>query len=79
MPDWLDRIKRGVGSLTELVLLLAALAIVLQVLIGQGNMWIFADVIGHLMDIITQIGDRGIVGLIAVAVVLWLFSRRTMS
>lgn len=76
MPEsWIDKLKKWVAQLTELGLLLIALAIVLQILIG-GNIKFFGDVVGNLTDLISALGDNGVVGLIAIAIILWLFAKR---
>ena len=75
MPDILDTAKKWLVQITEIILLLVALAIVLQVLVG-GTLPFFGDVVGNLVALIKALGDNGVVGLIAVAIILWLFSKR---
>ncbi len=76
--NWIELLKKWIGQITELGLLLVALAIVLQVLVGA-NLVFFGDVVGNLTAIITQLGNNGLVGLIAVAIILWLFAKRSLS
>ncbi len=73
----LERVKRWVGQITELGLLLVALGIVLQLLFGGTVAFITGDIVGNLITLIKALGDNGIVGLIALAIILWLFSKRT--
>lgn len=76
MPENLfDKFKKWIAQLTEVGLLLIALAIVLQVLVGN-NLPFFEDVVGNLTRLIGSLGDNGIVGLIAIAIILWLFAKR---
>ena len=76
MPEnAIDKIKRWLGQITELGLLLIALAIVAQILVGP-NLVFFGDVVGNLTDIIAALGQNGLVGLIAIAIILWLFAKR---
>ncbi len=75
MPSIFDTAKKWLVQITEMVLLLVALAIVLQVLVG-GTLPFFGDVVGNLVTLIKSLGDNGVVGLIAVAIILWLFSKR---
>jgi len=49
------------------------LAIVWQMLFGSVVPFIGGDVVGNIIGIITQLGNSGLVGLIAVAVIFWLF------
>ena len=72
----LERVKRWVGQITELGLLLVALGIVLQILFGATVAFITGDIVGNLITLITALGDNGVVGLIALAIILWLFSKR---
>ena len=77
MPEnWIEKAKKWVGQITELGLLLVALAIVAQILVGS-NLVFFGDVVGNLIAITNQLGDNGLVGLIAIAIILWLFAKRS--
>ncbi len=77
MPEnWIDKAKKWLGQITELGLLLVALAIVAQILVGP-NLVFFGNVVSNLTDIIAALGDNGLVGLIAIAIILWLFAKRS--
>lgn len=77
MPEGLlDKVKRFLAQVTELGLLLVALAIVAQILFGNAVPFIGGDVIGNLVNLIQALGDNGLVGLIAVSIILWLFAKR---
>ena len=77
MPEGImDKAKKWIGQVTELGLLLIALAIVLDVLV-VGELPFFGGVVNELIGLIDTLGDNGIVGLIAVAIILWLFAKRT--
>jgi hypothetical protein len=79
MPEVWDRAKRWIGQITEAGLMLVALGIVLQILFGRTVSFITGDIIGNLMLIIQGLGDNGLVGLIALAIIIWLFWRRQPS
>ena len=72
----IETIKKWIAAITELGLLLIALAIVLQILIG-GNLAFFDDVVGNLTALIAALGDGGLVGLIAIGIIMWLFAKRS--
>ena len=72
----IETIKKWIAQITELGLLLIALAIVLQILIG-GNLAFFDDVVGNLTALIAALGDNGLVGLIAIGIIMWLFAKRS--
>ncbi len=77
MPQVLDRVKGWIGQITEVGLLLVALGIVVQILFGRSTTtFLGGDIVGNLTALIDSLGDNGLVGLIALAVILWLFWRR---
>jgi hypothetical protein len=71
-------IKNWIGELTELGLMLLALAIVLALLVGS-NLPFFGTVTGNIMTLVKDLGANGLVGLITLGVILWLFSNRRMA
>src|SRR6476646_5545726 len=74
----IDTIKEWVGALTELALMLLALAIVLSLLVGA-NLPFFGAVTANIMAWVKDMGGNGLVGLITLGIVLWLFSNRKMA
>ena len=70
-----DKAKAWIVKITELGLLLVALSIVLQMLFGS-NVAFFGDVVGNLVKLLTALGNNGVVGLVAIAIILYLFSRK---
>jgi len=74
----IDVIKNWVGALTELALMLLALAIVLAVLIG-GNLPFFGGVTANIVNWVKDLGAAGLSGLIALGIIIWLFSNRQLS
>jgi hypothetical protein len=71
-------IKEWVGALTELALMLLALAIVLSLLVGA-NLPFFGAVTANIMAWVKDMGANGLVGLITLGIILWLFSNRKMA
>lgn len=76
MPEGLETVKRWLGQITEIGLLLVALFIVFQILFGRDVLFNQIDVVGNLIALIQALGENGLVGLIALAVILWLFAKR---
>jgi len=64
--------------LTELALMLLALAIVLALLVGS-NLPFFGAVSANIMAFVKDLGSNGLVGLITLGLILWLFSNRKMD
>jgi hypothetical protein len=76
--DALGKVNAWIGGLTEIGLMLLALAIVAALLVGS-NLPFFGNVTGNIMALVKSLGDAGLVGLIALGVILWLFSSRKMA
>jgi hypothetical protein len=70
--DALGKVKTWIGGLTEIGLMLLALAIVAALLVGS-NLPFFGNVTGNIMALVKSLGDAGLVELIALGVILWLF------
>lgn len=80
MPDWLDKINGWISKVTDVVLGLIALGVVLQILFGRNVEFLGgggADIIGNLTGIISQLGQSGLVGLIALAILLYIYNRKS--
>jgi hypothetical protein len=73
---FLDKVKGWLAQIVEVGLLLVALGIVVQVLIGP-KVGFIGDVVANLLALIKALGDSGLVGLIAIAIIMWLFSKRS--
>jgi hypothetical protein len=76
--DALQRVKAWIGSLTEIGLMLLALAIVAALLVGA-NLPFFGSVTGNIMALVKSLGDAGLVGLITLGIIIWLFAQRRMA
>jgi len=75
--NFLDNIKRWLGSVTEIGLLLIAVGVVFGVLFGPGMPFMGANIVGNLMALIGDLGSNGLVGLISLGIILYLFEKRT--
>ena len=67
-----------IGAITDLGLMLLGLAIIAAILIGP-TLPFFGGVVANLVGVVKQLGDNGLVGLIAAGVVIWLFSKRALA
>ena len=68
-------VKKWIGEIVEISLLLVALGITVEILFGN-TVPFFGGVVTNLMTLISGLGENGLVGLIALAIILWLFYRR---
>jgi hypothetical protein len=76
--DILTHVKSWIAGLTEVGLMLLALAIVASLLAG-GAVPFFGGVVANIMGMVKELGANGLVGLIALGFILWLFSRRSTA
>jgi len=76
--DALHTVRSWIGALTEIGLMLLALAIVAALLVGQ-SLPFFGNVTGNIMAFVKTLGDGGLIGLIALGIILWLFSNRKLA
>lgn len=72
----MDQVRTIIGQLVDILLALVALAIVATVLFGT-NLPFFGGVVNNLVGIVDSLGKNGLVGLIALGIILWLFGKRS--
>jgi len=78
---YLVEVKKWLGEITEVFLLLVALGVVVEILFatpgteGTGIPF-FGYVVPNLTELIKSLGDSGLAGLIVLAIILYLFQRR---
>ena len=74
----IEILKAWIGELTELALMLLALAIVVGLLVGA-NLPFFGNVTTNIMALVKDLGANGLIGLMTLGIILWLFSNRKMA
>ncbi len=72
---FLEEIKKWLGEVTEIFLLLIAVGIAVEILFGS-SVAFFGGIVANLTALLSTLGDNGLVGLIALGVILYLFNRR---
>ena len=73
---FLEEAKRWVGEITEIFLLLIALGITVEILFGSESVPFFGGIVENITVLLSSLGDNGLVGLIALAIIFFLFHRR---
>ena len=68
-------VKSWIGGLTAVGVSFLGLAIVLQVLFGSDVAFVPVDVIGNISALVASLGSSGLVGLITVGIIYWIFQR----
>ena len=71
-------VKGWVKELTEIGVLLIALSVVLALLLGDSVPFLSGagEVVGNITAMIGTLGDEGVIGLIALGVILYIFNRK---
>ncbi len=72
---FLEEAKRWLGEITEIALLLIALGIAIEILFGNAVPF-FGGIVANLTALLSTLGENGLVGLIALAIILFLFYRK---
>ncbi len=71
----LEETKKWLGEITEIALLLIALGVAVEILFGQ-TVPFFGGVVTNLTALLNTLGQNGLVGLIALSIILFLFHRK---
>jgi len=74
--DMIAKIKTFIAAIIDIGLMLLALAIVASLLVG-GSLPFFGGVVGNIIALVKDLGTNGLVGLIALGVIFWLFANRS--
>ncbi len=74
--DMIAKIKTWIGAIIDIGLMLLALAIVASLLVG-GTLPFFGGVVGNILSLVKDLGANGLVGLIVLGVIFWLFAKRS--
>jgi hypothetical protein len=69
-----EKMKSWIGEITEIALLLIALGVSAEVLFGS-EVPLFSGIVGNLTKLIGTLGEEGLVGLIALGIIIFLFQR----
>ena len=75
----IQNLKSWIGALTDLGLMLLALGIVCALLVGGTTIPFFGNVSANIVAFVKDLGSNGLVGLIALGLILWLFSNRSAA
>jgi len=75
MMNFLGEVKKWLGEITEISLLLVAIGITVEILFGKGVPF-FGGVVANLTALLSTLGENGLVGLIALSIILFLFYRK---
>ncbi|MFL2520607.1 MAG: hypothetical protein ACJ0RJ_04015 [Alphaproteobacteria bacterium] len=72
----LNTIKSWLKQITEVGLLLIAAAVVLEIIFGSTVPYIGIGILDNIIAITAKLGQDGLIGIIAIGIILWLFLRK---
>ena len=76
--QFFGEIKRWLSEIAEILLLLIAIGITVEILFGNAVPF-FGGVVANLTSLIATLGENGLVGLIALTIILFLFQRKRIT
>ena len=74
--DYLKSATDWLKQLLEAGVALLALAVVIQVIFGSDAPFLPGDVVGNIVAVTAQLGSQGLVGLVAIWVLVHVFNRK---
>jgi len=74
--DMLDTVKNWLRQIAEVGLSLIAAAAVLEIIFGSAVPFLGVSILGNITALSAELGSQGLVGLISIAVIIWLYNRR---
>ncbi len=74
--QFFTEIKKWLGEITEIALLLIALGVAVEILFGTGTVPFFGQVVTNITQLLTNLGNNGLVGLIALGIIIYLFNKK---
>lgn len=74
----LEEVRKWLCELTEIALLLIAIGIAVEILFGTAVPF-FGGIVANLTALIKALGENGLVGLIALSIILYLFNKKKVT
>ena len=71
----ISKIKQIMREIIDFGLLLIAIAIILELLFGRSTPFLGSNIIDNLVALIQDLGDAGVVGLISIAIIIYLWNK----
>ncbi len=72
--DAFKTVKGWIREFVDIAILFVAVGVMVQIIFGS-KVPFFSGVTSNLMDFISQLGGNGLVGLIALFVIVWVFTK----
>ena len=72
----LSTVKDWLKQIAEVGLLLIAAAVVLEIIFGAAVPFLGVSILGNITALTRDLGEQGLVGIISIAIIVWLYLRR---
>ena len=72
----LDNVKSWLKEIAEVGMLVIAVAVVLELIFGSAVPFIGIGILDNITALTAQLGSEGLVGIITIGLVVWLYMRR---
>ena len=72
----LDTVKNALRQISEVGLLLIAAAVILEIIFGSSVPYIGIGILDNITALARDLGEQGLVGIIAIGIIVWLYLRR---
>ena len=73
--QFFSEVKKWLAEITEIALLLIALGVAVQILFGD-TVPFLGGVVSNMTTLLNTLGSNGLVGLIALGIIVWLFNKK---
>ena len=74
--NMLDTVKGLLRQISEVGLLVIAAAVVLELIFGSPVQFVVVSVLDNITALSTKLGEQGLVGIISIGIIIWLYLRR---
>ena len=72
----LDTVKNWLRQIAEVGLLVIAAAVVLEIIFGSPVEFVGLSILDNITALTRELGEQGLVGIISIAIIIWLYLRR---
>ena len=72
----LDTVKTWLRQVAEVGLLVIAAAVVLEIIFGSPVDFVGLSILDNITALTRELGEQGLVGIISIAIIIWLYLRR---
>ena len=76
--QFFTEIRKWLAEITEIALLLIALGVAVEILFGN-TVPFFGQVVGNITLLLKTLGENGLVGLVALGIIVYLFSKKRVT